>query len=710
MRPARPDSTNSPGDLSVRSGQPGAAELRRRLFVPGDRLGWTFRDRWQFARPFAEAEPLPSPIPDRLAADAEGARVKYARVVRLSLAAGGGLLTLAALVGGAYALTGRPATGLRLFAAAAVAVIIIGLTVVVLSRHSKAVRDEHVRRAGDVLRDDYERRVGDWRKRRADYQVAEVNRVDQLAEWAPVRRPADSRRLDIFGGNVWAWQAFLTVYGTSALAERPVVVVDLSREVVCEELAHSAEASGIGVDMQVLPDQLGSTTLLAGLRPRQIVDALIESMYGEDTNASRADRSSDDRILTTVCAALGTNVSLGRIAAGLRALLDEPDSSAFLTSEERRHIADELFSVEYRNRSKDRLHRLESYIHPLEPLGAAPVPGGPAALTCMALASEGRNVRSELITDLIVQWLTHRIVADRASVPDVIIAGADHIAVRNLERLSDACERRGIRLTLLFRHLRQTGIDVIGGGSVGFMRMGNNVEAGRAADFIGRGHKFVVSQITKTVGGNESHTVTDTVGTADTVGTNTSVSDGVTKSRSKGSSSSAADRLMLSERTFGRNSGTSDSDSVTTSRGGNWSSSRNWSAAKSYADGTNWSDARADQRVYEYTVEPTELQQLPDHVMLLVHHRPGGERLLRPVELDPAIVTLPRVSPVPFPDVPAGGYPIIANGDEIVGNGEEIVGNGNEVGSGSRFGLAELAESPDGLDVADVYRRTEERP
>src|SRR5690606_32974845 len=115
-------------------------------------------------------------------------------------------------------------------------------------------------------------------------------------------------------------------YGASALAERPVVVADLSRELVAAELALCAKAAGVSVDVQVLPDHLSTTTLLTGLGTRQVVDALIESMYGEDSTATRADRSGDDRILTALCAALGSDVSMGRIAAGLRALLDEPDT------------------------------------------------------------------------------------------------------------------------------------------------------------------------------------------------------------------------------------------------------------------------------------------------------------------------------------------------------------------------------------------------
>ena len=76
---------------------------------------------------------------------------------------------------------------------------------------------------------------------------------------------------------------------------------------------------------------------------------------------------------------------------------------------------------------------------------------------------------------------------------------------------------------------------------------------------------------------------------------------------------------------------------------------RNWSTARSWAESTNWSNAAASQRVYEYAVEPAVLQNLPDQALLLVTRGSGGP-VLRSVECDPAIVTLPRVSARPLPD------------------------------------------------------------
>jgi hypothetical protein len=233
-----------------------------------------------------------------------------------------------------------------------------------------------------------------------------------------------------------------------------------------------------------------------------------------------------------------------------------------------------------------------------------------------------------MLTALAIQWLTVQVSASRASAPAVIIAGADEITRPHLERLSDACERRGVPLTVMFRHLekREDTLHMLGGGTAAFMRLGNHDEAEQAASYIGRQHKFVLSQLTATSGGNQSLTRSDTQGYGD------------------------SDTSSRSWQEFHLGPG---------SRSRGTSTSRNWSTAQSWADGTSWSDAVTTQRVYEYAVEPTVLQNLPDHALLLAGRGPAGPRL-QAVECDPAIAALPGVSTrprVPVPPVSAHQLP-----------------------------------------------------
>ena len=207
--------------------------------------------------------------------------------------------------------------------------------------------------------------------------------------------------------------------------------------------------------------------------------------------------------------------------------------------------------------------------------------------------------------------------------------GADEISRPHLERLAGACERRGVPLTLLFRHLRDTGLGMLGGGSAAFMRLGHHAEAEQAAAYIGRQHQFMLSQVTATLGGSDTHTLTQTEGQT--------VTDTIHIGGHPGWKAAAQRHL--------RNEGHDESRRYSRSR----SVSRNWSTARSWAESTNWSNAEASQRVYEYTVEPTVLQNLPDQALLLVTRGSGGP-VLTSVECDPAIVTLPRVSSAPLPD------------------------------------------------------------
>jgi hypothetical protein len=563
----------------------------------------------------------------------------------VSAAVCGGLLILFALMSALA--TAFPQTGpLRL------AVLVLAAAAVVPAAATAGRRvtaNRTVERAGRDLAVAYQRQGMAWTERKAAHERAERARADALDEWGAARTPPGTRRIDIFGGTLHGWEAFLTVYGTSVLAERPVLVADFSRELVCRELALISRAAGAPADVQVLPAGLAESSVLAGLRPEQLAATLVESMHPDDARGTRAQRSIDDRILGAVCAALGPPASIARLAAALRVLMGEHEDSELLAPDERAHIAVGLFTPEYLRQVHPDLVRIESHIHPLSALGSARVsgrvsaetshPADPAYLTCIALQPGAASVHDELLADLVVQWLTQRVASVPADAPAVIIAGADDIARRHLERLSDACERRNVLLTLLFRHVREVSADLLGGGAAGFMRLGNHEEAARAANFIGREHKFLLTQVTASVGGSQTHTaeVSESLSESDAI--NPGAGAGWLKGAAAGLAGLAGPAAGLAA--LRRASGA----------GSQRTSSRTWSTAYSQAVATNWSDAESTQRVYEYSVEPTTLQHLPDYAMLLVTSLPGGGRSVAPVECNPEIVTLPRVSTDPLPAV-----------------------------------------------------------
>lgn len=459
----------------------------------------------------------------------------------------------------------------------------------------------------------------EWARRKQVHEQAQLEHVNAASEWIAATVRQTTRRLEVFGGNTWGWEALLTVYGMSVLATRPLIVLDFSRELVSAELARLAHSAGLIVRTQTMPAELATSDLASGMPPGKLTDVLIEAMYGDRQQAPRAERSLDHRIMARLCQALAPRVTIARLSAALAAMMGETPEIGVLSADEQDTICDEVFSEEYRTRNHAAITRMEAFLHPIKDLGLNPAPGGPAHFHLIALDDEGGpSAHAELLTDLILQYLTYYLAqAGHPSAPAVVIAGADDLARRHIERLSDVCERRQTPLMLLFRHLREHSLDLVGGGSVAFMRLGNHKEATAAADFIGRDHKFVLSQLTSTLGGNETHTKTTTESTSD--------------SRSTGKATQYARNGLFSE-------GTSTQRSRT--------KTRDWSVAKAFAEGTNWSGAEAHQRVYEYIVEPTTLQHLPDHALLLAQTTPGrAATQLIPVECDPAIATLSNAVP-----------------------------------------------------------------
>jgi hypothetical protein len=321
-------------------------------------------------------------------------------------------------------------------------------------------------------------------------------------------------RTDVFGGSWWGWQALLTTHGTSILATQPLLVMDLSGQLVSGELTATVRNAMGQVAQYVLPQDLDRCGLLARLSGPQFADALTEAIHAGTPGGARADRAIDVRILSQLIAALDGDISPVRLAAATQAALGHPADPGLLTAQEEALIAGELFRPEYRQQIGPNLVRLDAFLTDLARYAGhdATEPVVPTYYTCLALDSSSRSAGGELLTALAVQWLTVQVSGSTASAPAVIIAGADELTRPHLERLADVCERRRVPLTLMFRHLREDALAVLGGGTAAFMRLGHHGEAEQAASYIGRQHTFVLSQLTATLGGNETHTRTDTEG------------------------------------------------------------------------------------------------------------------------------------------------------------------------------------------------------
>jgi hypothetical protein len=179
------------------------------------------------------------------------------------------------------------------------------------------------------------------------------------------------------------------------------------------------------------------------------------------------------------------------------------------------------------------------------------------------------------------------------------------------------------------------------------MRLGNGEDAKVASEQIGMEHRFVLSQLTDTVGSSVTGTggwsYTSTVGTADSLSLSLSTSQ--TSGRSRGRGRTRSDPAPFGQRTrsgsreMSQSSGTSESESIT--EGINASTS--WGLSTSTAIGTNESLARTAQRSRELLVEPHELQQLPPSAVIVSYASREGRQVVL-ADANPGILGLPTVS------------------------------------------------------------------
>ena len=196
----------------------GSAAGWGRLLAPGERLGWTFRDRNLLRRAFPEPAPVLAAVPPQVHAAADRARQRLGR--RLGLGIGFGLL-VTGFLGCCAGVVGGPsgdaasATPVWLFAGLAglATVAVVG---VVIGHYVNAT--SQVGRVEAQLRARHGQELAGWRQRLAGFEAAEQQRVDAMLEWGAAAPAPGSRRTDVVGGTLWGWEALLTVFGASMLA------------------------------------------------------------------------------------------------------------------------------------------------------------------------------------------------------------------------------------------------------------------------------------------------------------------------------------------------------------------------------------------------------------------------------------------------------------------------------------------------------------
>ncbi|MFG1606084.1 hypothetical protein [Actinoplanes sp. NPDC049265] len=612
-----------------------------RLATAGERVGWTFHDRRRHFRDFPEARPDRAGEPPPITVDVRAERGRLARAITAVILVGAGFT---AVFAGSAGLAGRSSMpelqGRMRLLAVVLALVTVGGVVIAVRRYRGAVNRPATERLRAEKR--HEQAVAGYERRREKFEERERRELSHVPEWSAVSIAGKSRFLDVVGGNVWGWEALLTVYGGSLLGQdHALVVLDLSGQAACRELVRLAAAADVSREVQLLRPDATDTDLLAGLSTDELIKVLVESinapaLFGTPSReesarraATRDERSLDSRILRAIAGELGPDITVERLWAGVRRLLTEPTTD-LLSDEERLRLSEHLFGSEYYALIKPRLPRLEAALEPLRHLRPRATPGN-STLTCFAMPTDDVGTDTDLLPHLVVQWLTRRIVT---TVPPatpgndapftVILVGADDITPPHLRELADQCERRGIRLVTISRTMGGSLRQGLGRGLKAFMRLGT--DADDAASYIGHGHKFVLSQQSTTVSGEKSHAH----------GTSTGHDEAQGRNSGQGQSGDYHDILALS-----RNWSADESRT--------WNVSRTWGSTRQETSSIGRSEGTATNRVYELMIEPSLLRGLPDYGMVLVEH--GAEPIITAVDCNPDLATIPAVSMEPYPEV-----------------------------------------------------------
>lgn len=590
------------------------------------RVGWTFRDRAELATEWTKPPPPRVVVATSVLRPAEMARARLQDLPAVAAAC--------LLVAGAIAVPISVATtggGLafvpRLLELVSPVLLGVGgwAAGVVVQERRTAERLARATEHGQRLLATEQQR---WENDRASHEQAQHELLESTPEWSPIG-VLGQPRVDVFGGSLRSWCGLLTTFLTSVVHPgRSVITIDLTNARIVDEARQLCSLAQRSTQMILLPSEQGAAHLVHGLDARAMVDLVVDLIHGPASTDRSEDRVIDTRILRAVCDALEPQVTPDRLHHALQELLGEPVNDPVLTGEEQARIATTLFSDEFVRQTHVRFRALEAYVRELRAGGGTtpPAAAASAGLECVVLSGE-EQATTDFYSNLAIQWVTREV--ERRPVQTVVVAGADRVPLPLLERLAQRCERRDAQLFVLFQHLRDETTRFVGGGrAVGFMRLGNHLEAEAAASFIGRGYRFVLSQVTSSQGGQSS----ESMGSSHGGGTSTSTTYDATRD--------FLDHFLgppATSRTDGHNT--------------------SWGRSLEFSEGTNWNVGATQQRVYEYQVEPTQLQGLPDYALLLVTPEPTGPRI-RSVECCPDIATLPRVSPTPIDlaNVPAGPY------------------------------------------------------
>ncbi|HWG00407.1 MAG TPA: hypothetical protein VG164_00990 [Trebonia sp.] len=507
-----------------------------------------------------------------------------------------------------------------------------------------------------ATQEEHARQVKDWQARRYAFESQK--------RWYAVPLPAGVDRVDVAGGTLAGWSALVTMAGAYGLAAGgELTVLDLSGGAVAADLIAVASGTGVEPAVWVLPKDLPRLDLTASLDAEALADVLALAAGADEERGAGRDLAVDVSILERVLAVLGDDIHMGRVAAALRVLAEVGDpradlASGLLTVRETSELST-LFGKGAADRVVlERALALEAQLRKLAAAASGLVRLPRRRLRVIALNKRLGSANAKVLGNFVVTALTHVLSsAPPAAQPwrhTLFVLGAERLRDDVLDRLTDMCETSRTGLVLAYRSLPPRVRQRIGRGNaaVAFMRLGNAEDAKAASEQIGTEHRFVLSQLTETVGTSVTDTTgasyTSTVGGSASLGTSKSVSDSVSRGTSHGRSAESSFLPFAGSSTSrGADSSTSAGTSDTASVTAGISASTAWGLSTSEATSGSESLARSVQRSREFLVEASELQRLPPTAMIISYATAAGRQVFM-ADANPAIGSLDAATIMPL--------------------------------------------------------------
>jgi hypothetical protein len=589
-----------------------------RLVAPSERWGWEFHEPVA-VRPYPQARPRWSePREPYLPTHTESyARARAALPKRAAIA---GAILLVGLCAGRYGLLlDLVALGLAAF----------WFVPMVIARQKAsellAAHAQHRQAAWHA----FGATDAQWQHDEQRWTHGEHARVAAANRWFPITPHTAPARIDVYGGTAEGHARFLVTLGSGLLGGRvKLTVLDLTERDVADPVSAFTRLAEFPYRHVRLPADLHQAGLLDGMDAEDVAELIAEALHTRrNAHESGALRDLDADILKNVARRLDGTITFARLVAALRVVqrIDQGGRDPLLSAQERLKLTEyvDVLGSSERNtaQAQDLRSTLEALIaNDTTPAGYETGTAGTDGLT-VYVSEDPNNRRRELLNRLVVETMIHRLRRREITGEVLAVAGADHLGAPQLQRLHRATQRAGVRLVLLIEHLSDEYESFLGDADSTsiFMRMQNTKEAARAAEYIGRGHTFTLTQLSHTAGTSTSNS------------TNTSHSTSQSRTDTTGSSGGGG-------------------------TGGGWNKSESHTMGVSethgFSDttGTNESNGRTESRVYEFTVEPTTFQGLDPAGFILVEPVPGGTRRVLAGTCDPAVLTLPGVADQPLND------------------------------------------------------------